>query len=173
MNEQPSTARTALKWGAILGLVLMVITLVMYLTDQTSNPLFTGLTLGAVVAFLILAMRDYRSLNSGYMSYGEGLGLGALLSAIAGLLSSAFITFYNVIIDPAAQQRVMDKAREKLEEQGTLSDEQIDQAMEMSEKFQSPGFTFIAGIFGTLIMGFLLSLIVAAFIRRNKANPFE
>ncbi|AUD04745.1 DUF4199 domain-containing protein [Spirosoma pollinicola] len=173
MNEQPSTARTSLKWGAILGLVLMLITLVMYLTDQTSNPLFTGLTLGAMVAFLILSMRDYRSLNGGYMSYGEGLGLGALLSTIAGLLSSAFITFYNVVIDPTVQQRAMDKAREKLEEQGVMSDEQIDQAMEMSAKFQSPGFTFIAGIFGTLFIGFLLSLIVAAFIRRNKANPFE
>ncbi|GAB2516553.1 DUF4199 domain-containing protein [Spirosoma aerophilum] len=173
MNEQPSTARIALKWGAILGLVLMAVTLVMYLTDQTTNPIFTGLTLGAMVAFLVLAMRDYRSQNGGYMAYGEGLGVGALLSGVAGLLSSAFITFYNVIIDPTVQQRALEKAREKMEEQGVMSDEQIDQAMEMSAKFQSPGFTFIAGIFGTLIMGFLLSLIVAAFIRRNKANPFE
>lgn len=173
MNEQPSTARTALKWGAMLGLVLMVITLIMYLTDQATNPLFTGLTLGAMVAFLILSMRDYRSQNAGYMSYGEGLGVGSLVSAVGGLLSSAFITFYNVIIDPTVQQRALDQAREKLEEQGTLSDEAIDQAMELSAKFQSPGFTFVAGIFGTIIMGFLLSLIVAAFIRRNKANPFE
>lgn len=173
MNDQPSTARTALKWGAILGLTLMAITLVMYLTDQSTNPLFSGLTIGAMVAFLILAMRDYRSQNSGYMSYGEGLGLGALLAAIGGLLSSAFVTFYNVIIDPTVQQRALDQAREKLEEQGKLSDEQIDQAMELSQKFQSPGFTFIAGMFGTLFVGFLLSLIIAAFIRRNKANPFE
>jgi hypothetical protein len=173
MNEQPSTARIALKWGAFLGLVLMVITLVMYLTDQSTNPIFSGLTLGAMVAFLILSMREYRSQNGGYMTYGEGLGIGTLLSAVAGLLSSAFITFYNVVIDPTVQQRALEKAREKLEDQGKLSDEQIDQALEFSQKFQSPGFTFIAGVFGTVIMGFLLALIVAAFIRRNKANPFE
>lgn len=173
MNDQPSTARTALKWGAILGLVLMAITLIMYLTDQSTNPLFSGLTLGAVVALLVLAMRDYRTLNGGYMTYSEGLGIGALLSAVAGLLSSAFSTFYNVVIDPTVQQRAMDQAREKMEAQGNMSDESIDQAMEWSQKLQSPGFTFIAGIFGTVIVGFLLSLIVAAFIRRNKANPFE
>jgi uncharacterized integral membrane protein len=173
MNEQPSTARIALKWGAILGFVLIGITLIMYLADQATNPIFTGLTLGAMVAFLILSMRDYRAQNSGYMAYGEGLGVGALLSAVAGLLSSAFITFYNVVIDPTVQQRALEQAREKMESQGMMSDEQIDQAMEMSEKFQTPGFTFMAGIFGTLIMGFLLSLIVAAFIRRKKANPFE
>jgi len=173
MNDQPSTARTALKWGAILGLVLMAITLIMYLTDQSTNPLFSGLTLGAVVALLVLAMRDYRTLNGGYMTYSEGLGIGALLSAVAGLLSSAFSTFYNVVIDPTVQQRAMDQAREKMEAQGNMSDESIDQAMEWSQKLQSPGFTFIAGVFGTVIVGFLLSLIVAAFIRRNKANPFE
>ena len=173
MNEQPSTARIALKWGAILGLALVLITLVMYLTDQTTNSWFSVLTVVAMVTCLVLAMRDFRSLNGGYMSYGEGLGTGALLSAVAGLISAAFITFYNVVIDPTVQQRAFEKARERLEEQGNLSDEQIDQAMEISQKFQSPGFTFIAGIFGTLIMGFLLSLIVAAFIRRNKTNPFE
>ncbi len=173
MNEQPSTARIALKWGAILGLGLIVITLAMYLTDQTANPVFSVLTVVAMLACLVLAMRNFRSLNGGYMSYGEGLSIGALLSAVSGLLSAAFITFYNVVIDPTIQQRSIEQAREKFEEQGSLSDEQIDQAMEFSQKFQSPGFTFIAGVFGSLIMGFLLSLIVAAFIRRNKTNPFE
>lgn len=173
MNEQSSTARTALKWGAILGVVLMLITLGMYLTDQTSNPWFSLLTVGTMVGALTMAMREYRSANDNYMTYGEGLGIGALASAVGGLLSSAFITFYNTVIDPSLQQRAFEQARERLEEQGNLSDEQIDQALELSQKFQSPGFIFIAGIFGTIIIGFLLSLIIAAIIRRNKANPFE
>ncbi|QIP17150.1 DUF4199 domain-containing protein [Spirosoma aureum] len=173
MNEQPSSTRIALKWGLFLGLALIAITLVMYLTDQAGNGWFNLLTLVAMVAFLILAMRDYRTSTGGYMSYGEGFGIGALLSAVGGLLSAAFITFYNVVIDPTIQQRAFEQAREKLEEQGKLSDEQIDQALEFSQKFQSPGFTFIAGVFGTLIFGALLSLIIAAFIRRNKTNPFE
>lgn len=173
MNQQPSTARIALKWGAILGIGLLIITLGMYLTDQASNPAASVITFLVMIACLVLAMRDFRSLNEGYMRYGEGISLGALLSAVAGLISSAFNTFYNVVIDPTVQQRALEQAREKLEEQGKLSDDQIDQAMEISQKFQSPGFTFIAGLFGTIIMGVLLSLIIAAFIRRNKDNPFE
>ena len=173
MNEQPSTARIALKWGAFLGFALVITTLVMYLTDQTANPVFSVLTVVEIIVCLVLAMRDFRLQNGGYMSYGEGLSTGSLLSAVAGLISAAFITFYNVVIDPTIQQRAFEQAREKLEDQGSLSDDQIDQAMEMSQKFQSPGFTFIAGVFGTIIMGLLLSLIVAAFIRRNKTNPFE
>lgn len=173
MNEKPSVARIALKWGVILGIALALITLVMYLTDQTTNQWFSALTAVAMVASLVMSMRDFRTLNGGYMAYGEGLSVGSLSSAVAGLISAAFITFYNVVIDPTIQQKAFEQARERMEEQGNLSDEQIEQAMEISQKFQSPGFTFIAGVFGTLIMGFLLSLIVAAFIRRNKTNPFE
>ncbi|WP_420151086.1 DUF4199 domain-containing protein [Spirosoma sp.] len=173
MNEKPSVARIALKWGLILGISLSIITLIAYLTDQSSNPWFSALTALGVVACLVTGMRDFRTQNGGYSTYGEGLSVGALLSAVAGLVSSLFNTFYTVLIDPTVQQRALDLARERMEAQGNLSDEQIDQAMEISQKFQSPGFTFIAGVFGTLIMGFLLSLIVAAFIRRNKTNPFE
>lgn len=172
MNEKPSTARIALKWGCILGLLLMVTTLAMYLTKQTTNPWFSMLTLIDMGIVLVLAMREFRLLNSGYMGYSEGLGIGALTSAIAGLLSAGFITFYNVVIDPTIQQRTLDMAREQLEDKG-MADEQIDQALAISEKFQSPGFTFIAGTFGTLFIGFLLSLIVAAVIRRTKTNPFD
>lgn len=173
MNDQPSTARVALKWGSFLGVALMLITLVMYLTNQTTNSWFSLLTIIAMIVFLVLAMREYRSVSGGFMTYSEGLGIGALLSAVGGLISSTFIVFYNVVIDPTLQQRAFEQAREKLEEQGSMSDEQIDQALEISQKFQSPGFIFIAGVFGTIIVGFLLSLIIAAVIRRNKTNPFE
>lgn len=172
MNEQPTSTRIALKWGLFLGLTLILITLVMYVTDQSTNGLFNILTLVAMIAFLVLGMREHKMSTGGYMTFGEGVGLGALLSAIAGLLSSAFITFYNVVIDPTIQQRIFEQTRDKLEDQG-LSDEQIDQALEISQKFQSPGFTFIAGVFGTLIIGLLLSLVIAAIIRQNKANPFD
>ncbi|GAB3972783.1 hypothetical protein GCM10028806_25390 [Spirosoma terrae] len=171
--EKLSPTRIALKWGVILGISLMLVTLIMYLTDQGSNPWFGLLTLGAMVSVLVLSMQEYRKLNGGFMTYGEGFGIGALLSAVGGLLSSLFNTFYNVVIDPSIQQRAFEQARERLEDQGKLSDEQIDQALEISQKFQSPGFTFIAGVFGTIIMGAILSLIIAAIIRRNRNNPFD
>lgn len=167
MNEQPSSARIALKWGGILGLVLILITLIMYMTTPAGNPGFSVLTLVAMTAFLALGLLEYRRANEGFITYGEGMGIGALLSAIAGLLSSAFITFYNVVIDPTIQQRTMEAAREQLEK-NNMDDDQIDKAMELAQKFQSPGFVFVSGIFGTIIMGVLLTLIVAAVVRRNR-----
>lgn len=172
MNEQTSTARTALKWGVILGISLIIYTLFLFITDNVGNSKLGWISFVMSIAGLTLAMRDYRTLNGGYMSYGEGLSVGTLTSAVSGLLSSLFSVFYTTVIDTGVMTRMVDRTREKLEDSG-LSDDQIDQQIKFVELFQSPGISFAFGVIGAIIFGFLLSLIIAAFIRRNKANPFE
>ena len=173
MENQTTTARTALKWGLITGIVLVVYSTILYTFNLTTNGALSLVIYGILIGGLILGMREYRTNNGGYMTYGEGMGLGALLSAVAGLLSSAFTVFYTQIIDPGFQERMVGQMRDQLEEQGKMSDEQIDQTIGWMQKFQSPGLQFIFGLLGTILIGVVLSLIIAAFIRRNKTNPFE
>lgn len=172
MNDQPSTARVALKWGGILGLALILFTLVLFLTDNVGNTPLSFVSYALTIAGLILAMRDYRTQNGGYMTYGEGVSLGTLTAAVSGLLSSLFYVFYTTLIDTGVTQRMMDTIRERSEESG-LSDEQIDQQMSFMELFQSPGLVFVVGVISAAIGGLLFSLLIAAFLRRNKANPFD
>lgn len=173
MNEQTTTARTALKWGLILAVASILYSAIMFLTDNIGNR---GLGLVAYlisIVGLVLAMRDYKSLKGGYMTYGEGLSIGTLTAAISGFLNSLFSVFYMSVIDTGIMTRMADKAREQMENEGKLSDEQIDQGIAIMEKFQSPGFLFVFGLFGAILLGFIFSLIIAAFIRRNKENPFD
>lgn len=172
MNEQNSTFRVALKWGLIVGIVLIVYSLILYLTDSAGETL-PGLGIYVVIiAGLILAMRDFRLLNNGFMSYGQGLTVGVVTSAISGLLSSIFSYFYTTFIDTGVMERMMDKTREKLEEAG-ISDDQIDTQMEMMEKMQNPLFTMGMGLLGSIVLGLIFSLIIAAFLRNEKKDPFE
>ncbi|QMW01345.1 DUF4199 domain-containing protein [Spirosoma foliorum] len=173
MNNQTSTARVALKWGLITGITLVVYSIILYTLDQTTNRSLSLVIYLILIVGLVLSMRDYRTANEGYMSYGEGMSTGTLVSAIAGFLSSLFTVFYTQIIDPGFQERITEQVRTQMEDQGTMSDEQIDQGIEMMQKFQSPGITFAVGIFMTILIGVIFSLIIAAFIRRNKDNPFE
>ncbi|UFH57481.1 DUF4199 domain-containing protein [Spirosoma sp. KNUC1025] len=144
----------------------------MFITDNTDNRWLGAVTYLLIITGITLAMREFRTLNGGYMSYGQGLGLGTLTAAVSGLLSSMFSVFYMTIIDTGIMTRAADKVREQLEDSG-LSDDQIDSQMKLMEMFQSPGLLFLFGIFGSILMGFIFSLIIAAFIRRNKDNPFE
>ncbi|WP_234733491.1 DUF4199 domain-containing protein [Tellurirhabdus bombi] len=169
MEEAPSTARLALKWGVIAGVVYIVYSTILYLTGLFSNQLASAFSMVLMILFIVLAMRDFRTLNGGYMSYGEGVSLGSLMSAISGLFSSTFNYIYTTFIDPTIQQQVIDKMREQWEGQG-MSDEQIEGMIEATQAFQSPGLTFVFGVLGAILIGLIISLIVAAFMRRNK--PF-
>ena len=76
MNNQPSTARTALKWGLITGIALIVYSTILYTFSQTTNSALSLIIYGILIIGLVMGMREYRLANDGYMSYGEGMGLG-------------------------------------------------------------------------------------------------
>jgi hypothetical protein len=175
MEEQfpPTPARVALKWGLILGIATIVYSVILFMTDNIGNRELGFISYALIIVGIILAMREFRGVNAGYMTYGEGLTVGTLTAAISGLLGSLFSVFYTTVIDTGFMERMMEKTREQLEEQGKMSDEQIDQSIEIMQKFQTPGLLFIFGLLGTVLMGLLFSLIIAAFMRRNKANPFD
>ncbi len=104
------------------------------------------------------------------MSYGQGLGVGTIVSILAGLLGGIFRYVYMEFIDPAAAQRVLDQARAKLEEAGNMSDAQIDQAVQMSQRFSSGPMGLVFAIVGSAIMGFLITLVIAAITKRNRPD---
>jgi len=170
-ENQPSVTAVALKYGLITALVGIVYSLVLNVLDLSTNQWLTSLSYLILIAGLVLAMRDFKSNNYGYMSYGQGLGIGSLLSAIFGLLSGIFSWIYTTYIDPEFMGRMQEVQRTKMLEQG-LSDEQIDAALGMAAKFQNP-LTMIFGSMAVfLIIGFILSLIIAAIIK-NKRPEFE
>jgi len=172
MNEQPSTARIALKWGAILGVASIIFSLILFITDNVGNNGLGAISFVLTIGGLVLAMRDFRTQNGGFMRYGQGLSTGTLTAGISGLLSSLFSVFYTTVIDTGVMERMVEKTRDKLEESG-LPDEQIDQQIKFVEMFQSPGLTFALGVIGAVIFGFLLSLVIAAIMKKEKTNVFE
>jgi hypothetical protein len=156
MEEQASTARTALKYGILTSVAIMIFTTILNVSGQSQNKWLALFAYVIMIVGIVLAMKEFRESNKGYMTYGEGLGLGSLVSAILGFLASMFAMVYIRFIDPTIMTQTLNKAR-------------ADKYMEISQKFSSPGFMFAAGVFGYLFMGFIFSLIIAAIIRREKA----
>lgn len=172
MEEKPSTAKLALKWGLITGIALIIYSTILYTVGGMAN---TGLTLiiyVIIAAGLTLGIREFRTLNGGYLTIGEGMGLGTLQAAVSGIISSAYSVLYTTLIDPSVREQILNQVRAKMEDQGNLTDEQIDQALEISQKFQTPGLQLIFGILGSIVVGAIFSLIISAIMRRKKDNPF-
>ncbi len=167
MQEQPTVARVALKYGIITAVGSIIYNTILIIAEQNQNQALSSLGLIILVVGMVYAMREFKSGNDGFMSYGQGLGIGTLVSAISGLLGAAFMMFYTQFIDTNFTQRMLDNTRADMENRG-MDDAQIDTAMGFTEKMMSPGIMFAVGVFASIVIGFIIALIVSAIMRRNK-----
>lgn len=166
-QNRPTIAATAIRYGVFTGIVAILYAFVLIISRQQGNAALGWLSMIIPIGGISLAMLDFRKRNGGYMTYGEGLGIGTLLSLVSGVLSTVFNFVYRVV-DPSVVEQAMEQARVKLEEGGRLTDEQIDQAIAMSQKFTTGPVGFAIGIIGSVFIGALLSLLLAAIFKNSK-----
>lgn len=166
--EKVSSARIALKWGLIYGIISILFTTVTYNTELWKNWVI-GLLFGVVLVIGILyaANQEFISLNGGYMSFKEGLGLGTLTVTTGGILGLAYDMVYKKFIDTNLVHTQMEMAREQYENMG-MSEEQIDAALVKAESYASSGLAFIFGLIFVVFIGFICALIMSAIMKKEK-----
>ncbi|OZI07520.1 hypothetical protein BWI93_14385 [Siphonobacter sp. BAB-5385] len=177
MEPTPSTARIAMKWGAISGIVTAVFSIsYQALNMMPDDPMKANmgwglltnfLQIGFTVLVLVLAMREFRTHNEGYISFGQGVGIAALTGAVWGVLSAGLILIYTQFIDNSAQEKTLRALRNAYEERG-MTEEQTETAMRFVTLMTNPGFSFVMTILTGVIVGTVLGLIVAAVVKRDR-----
>ncbi|SOE22828.1 Protein of unknown function [Spirosomataceae bacterium TFI 002] len=164
---ETTTTRVALKWGLINGIIAIVIATLIYVFDLWKYGWSGFIGIVPLAILMYLAHNEFKAGNEGFMNYGQGLGIGVLIGAISGIISSIYGLVYTQFIDSNIMESIKDFQVEKMEEQG-LSDQQIEGALDVMSKFQSPGFTFLAGIFMSILGAFVIALIISAITQKKK-----
>lgn len=166
--EKPSTARIALKWGIISSIISVIFTIILYNFDLWKMFWIAATGgLAVILIILILASKEFKSLNDGFMTFGEGLGMSMLVIMVSSLISNAFNQLYVNVIDTSIKGKITDMQEEMYVKQG-LSQEQIDMAMEQVERFNNPSMQFLFSMLGSLFFGFLLALIISAIMKKDR-----
>lgn len=163
-----STTPVGLRYGLLAGLVSVLFSFGLNVMHMESSPA-RYITFVILIGGIVLAMNSFKQQNRGFMSFGQGIGIGTVVSAVVGLVSGIFAYVYMTFMDTDMLARITDKMRTDMEARGGMSDEQIDQAVAMSAKFMNGPFMVGAALLGTILLGVLLSLVIAAFIK--KAQP--
>jgi len=163
---------TALRYGAIGALLMIVIGLIQYLigiASQSSQAL-GWLSLLAVVVFPVLAIRTHRDNDlGGYISYGRGLGTGVLTVLVMSLIGVIWAVALYYFIDPTIPEQLMQVQAQAMEEQG-MSDDDIENAMEMIGKFMTPEVLIAIGTGMSFVLGLITSLLASAGLKKDRAD---
>lgn len=121
------------------------------------------------VGVLVMAHKYFKDNNgNGFMSYGQGFGIGTWISLINCVIYSVFFYIYVKFIDTGFVKMMMEKQEQQMIDRG-MSEEQVQQAMSMTEKFMTPEMMFGFGLF----FGFIIFLVVVAIVTifTQKKNP--
>jgi hypothetical protein len=179
-NEQleVDNSKHSLKWGAILGLISIIITMIIYIIDIT---LLVSSARGIiafviVIAVVIYAGRDYRSKLGGYMSFKQAFLHAFVTLAISGFLSAVFNVLLFNVIDPQASAIMVEATMENtMEAMQVLGDGSTDIMDQMANDIKD-GYTVAGQAKGFLIL-LIFYAIGAAIIgainkKKNKEEEF-
>ena len=167
--EPASVKKVAMKWGLILGLISVALGMIWQLAGLAAESWTGWVNLLPLSVVMYLAHKEFKESGDGFMSYGQGLGIGTLMSLIAGLIGGAFSYIYISFIDNSVIQQSMDNAYQSWEAQG-LNDSQIAQAEKFTEFFLNPSVISIFAILFTVFFGFIVSLIVSAITKNSRPD---
>jgi hypothetical protein len=170
-------SNTTLMYGVIGGLALSVFLLVLYLIG-TSAFLSPAAWIGyiVIITIAVLAGLRQRKLNGGYIEFAEALkivfGVFALSFLIQTIFSYILLNYIDVPFRDALTQATMDRTEEFMKRMGMSADE-IDKALTEAGKTDPSSIKNTALGYGiSLIVFFIISLIIAAIIKR-KAPVFD
>lgn len=167
MEESNVTVKSvAIKYGLINGLIGIILFTIMDFANMGQSQVgnWAGAVIGVIL--MVLAHQEFKKQGDGFMSYGQGLGLGTLMSVVGGTLNSIYVFLYVSFINPEFLNAMKEKSIMDMEKRG-MTDEQIEQGMKFAENFMTPIAMLIMGIFISLFFGFILALIVSAFTKKN------
>lgn len=174
--EQKSTSlwKSAMVYGLYIGIASIIFSVILYVMGQSFNQTLGYLSFIIVIGGIIWAQLNYRKLQGDALTYGQGVGLAVIAMLVAGILSSVFTYLLYTVIDTGLYEQYLlfvgEKTTAKLSARGSLSDEQISQAIEMGKKFQTPMILAIGGIVSSVIAGAIVGLITSIFTKKKPAE---
>ena len=167
IDVKPVTVRgVGTKFGLISAGIGIFFFLVLVLTGQNAfDNKWSWVNVIISIALLVVAHREFKKLGDGFMSYGQGVGIGFWMAIVSLLIGGFVMWIYSSLVEPEVMDRFYEMQRIKFEDQG-MSDNQIDVSLEWTRKLFWP----IYGFFG-LFFGVLMAVIVTIFTQKKNPNP--
>jgi branched-subunit amino acid ABC-type transport system permease component len=167
--------KAPLKFGLIYAGVSIGISLLMFGLGLDKNDTvmkvinFASMAVaGTIIYFGIRERRDLE--GNGYINFGKAFSTGFTITLIGDLFTAVYSYLYFTVLNPGMMTYIQMKQEEEMIKRG-MSDSDVEAMAGTMAKWSTPeiytGFAFL----GILVVGLILSLILAAILK--KENPAE
>lgn len=157
--------------GLIIAAMLVIYSILLNFLDLSQNRALGWVSYLILIGGLALFVNLYGKAKDHQVTFGNLFSYGFKATAIITLIMVIFIVIFFMAF-PEFKDKIIEAAREGMEKQGKMSDEQIDQGMQMFEKnfmlFSAGGVLFMYLLFGAIG-----SLIGAAVTKKQPRSPFD
>ncbi len=165
----------AMKWGLTSGLVSIAYTILLYVIDAKlmASILWTSFSLIFIIAIMVMAVKEFRKSQEGFISLSEALFTGFFTFAIGALISVLFGYVLMNYIDANLPILIKDTVQENtiaMMQKFGASEDDISKTLEkLNEKDYSVtlGKTMI-NFLASSAFGFVLAFIIAAIMKKNR-----
>lgn len=160
------------KFGLIYTLLSVALNLIMYISGTQLSLKFVSTILNFLVVFGslyagIVAIRN--EVTNGFASYGDCLKSGMQITAAASILLTIYFYVFITFIDVDFIDNLMTESKKQLIESGATEDE-IEAQMNAMAMVRSPWVLNLGGFLGNFFYGFVASLILAFFAKREDPD---
>ena len=170
-NQKPTAGKFALNYGVILGVLMIAIGVVTYVTgmalegQQWPNIIY-------YIAFpvvIMYAISQYKKANANTLSLGDAIKVGLSIAVISAIVYLIYGLLFNYVIDPEFMGQMMEVQRDKLLENPNMTPEAVEQSMKMMEMMFNP---FIGSAFWVAMSAFfgLIYSLIGGLVMKTKSN---
>jgi hypothetical protein len=172
-KQSNSVKQMAMTNGLFLGLAMILNSVIFYVMGSPFAPASGYVAYALIIAATAWTMYTYREKDpEAGLTYGKALGLGTLNSLFASLILAFFTFVLFKLVDKTLIEKFLIFLEEQLLKSGA-KDAQVDMLMPMYKKIMTPLTYSLSQIFSITLMGFIFSLIIAIFFKKEPKDPFH
>jgi hypothetical protein len=173
MENQVSSKNFMVNNGVILGVISVLVSLVLYATGNHLPPHWSASVISLIftVGCIVLATKQFKAANGGFLSWGQGVKIGVGVAIVGGLIIVVYQYLFANFIEPEYMAQMIEVQNQTYLD-GGMTEEQIEAANAMTSSFSSPGIMAGIGIITSAIFGFIISAITAAIMKKSEEETY-
>lgn len=158
-------------YGLYLGFASLLVAVLNYAFGNIYKPHWVINVVNFIIsiAFIVLGIKAFKSLNNGFLKIGEAIKIGLGISLISALISIFYILIFTNVIEPNFQENMRAYLEQMyLTKFPDMDEAMVENAVNMASKFTSPVMMSAFMLVGSLFFGLLISLIAGAIMKKDE-----